>query len=520
MRLWDAKRRELRRRAIRDQARHHFTAAGQPRRHHCQLQRVGDDIALADRRVQRLALAPVAFFGIRAITALLPCLVRHDALGLAGQRQRIFLAQPQPAGHGGDGINAHLAPHDIEIGVAGQRQRPVHVDPAMAAPCVAMPGVVAQPIGAGTAHCVGGIDAGLQRGQRGHHLEGGAGRIKAHCALVQERGVIILLQGVPQFCRHAAREDVGIIGRHGDHAQHVAGDDIHDDDAGRIVSQPARGIILQIPIDGQLQRVAGRVGIGAQFAHQFAAGRHLHAGGTGRAAQLLVGKSFDPVLADAEARIDQQRVLFLAILFRRWRADIADNVGEMIRLGIEAREALHRGDAGQGGKPDIAGGKFPPAEILAHHHRHEAGLGGAIVANAGVFGQIDIQHGADGDQRRVEVFHLCRAQFQPVIRAIHGDGLALAIDDPAAPWRDQPILDAVGLGTKLVGLAFEHGEPGHAPGQQRTGAGHAGAQQQRAARKRHAANGIIHGANGVQMPPACAEWRRTGAPPTATPPRW
>ena len=396
----------------------------------------------------------------------------------------------------------------------------MHVDSAMAAPGVAVPGVVAQPIGARTAHRVGRINPGLQRRQRRHHLEGGAGRIQAHSAFVEQRGVIILLQCVPQPGWHAAREDVGIIGWHGDHAQHVAGDDIHDDDAGRIVPQPARGIILQIAIDGEAQRVAGRVGIGAQFAHQFAAGRHLHAGGTGRAAQLLVGKSFDPVLADAKARIDQQRVFLLAILFRGRRADIADKVGEMISLWVEAREALHRGDAGQGGKADIAGGKLPPAQILTHHHRHEAGLGAHIVSDAGIFSQIDIQHGADGDQGRVDVLHLGRAQFQPVIRAVHGDGFALAIDDPAAAGRDQPILDAIGLGAQLVGLAFEHGEPGHAPGQQRTGAGHAGAQQQRAARKRHAANAIIHGANGVQMPPACAEWRRTGAPPAARPPRW
>ena len=122
---------------------------------------------MADRGVERFADSPRL-----AVTLLLPVGRRHDPAGLSGQRQVEFLTKPEPLRHGSDSINSYLAAEGVEIDIAALGQRTLHVDKAMAAPGMAVPGVVAQSIAAVAVDALVGGDAGLQCGKGGHHFEG------------------------------------------------------------------------------------------------------------------------------------------------------------------------------------------------------------------------------------------------------------------------------------------------------------------------------------------------------------
>src|SRR3546814_193403 len=140
--------------------------------HGGELQRRGEHKALPDRGDQRLAALP----GLADIGQL-PIARWDDAAPLAVEVDADLFAKTELPGHGRDVVDAHLAGNLVEIDVAGVLKAVMHVDPAVAVPLPAVEARAAEGHIAWAEHPVVGPDAGLQRRQRDHHLEGGAGSV-------------------------------------------------------------------------------------------------------------------------------------------------------------------------------------------------------------------------------------------------------------------------------------------------------------------------------------------------------
>lgn len=106
---------------------------GEPRRHHCQLQRRGQHIALSDRGVDGIAHLPFL-----AIARLLPGAVGGDAFGDGGHGQVVLDPDPQPARHLGDAVDADALREFVIEHVAGMGQAAHRIDRAVPAPAPAV----------------------------------------------------------------------------------------------------------------------------------------------------------------------------------------------------------------------------------------------------------------------------------------------------------------------------------------------------------------------------------------------
>ncbi len=173
------------------------------------------------------------------------------------------------------------------------------------------------------------------------------------------------------------------------------------------------------------------------------------------------------------------------------RADIADQVGKGVAAGIDAAEAGLRLNAGQVGQVDVDPRKRRPVEAVGDLDRHEFGLAGAFLADAGELVCRQRQDLADGRQRRLDVVDLVGQHLQAVLRLVQRQRPPAAIDDPAATGRDQAQRHPVPFGLGRIFGALDDRQPGHAPGQRQPDRAHAGTGEQRPAgeakvdRRRH-----------------------------------
>ena len=92
---------------------------------------------------------------------------------------------------------------------------------------------------------------------------------------------------------------------------------VDDDAATRFLAEPPRRELLQPDIDRELDRGARAVGLGFEFLDQLAAGGDFNPLPAGLAAQPVLERLFQPVLADLEARGDQERIGLLLAAPRR-----------------------------------------------------------------------------------------------------------------------------------------------------------------------------------------------------------
>ena len=69
-------------------------------------------------------------------------------------------------------------------------------------------------------------------------------------------------------------------------------------------------------------------------------------------------------------------------------------------------------------------------------------------------------------KRRFGLLELLRDDVDPKVAAVDRDRLADAVDDPAAPGRDDDQLHPVVFGQGLVAVVLRHREPAQAPDQQ------------------------------------------------------
>ena len=155
-----------------------------------------------------------------------------------------------------------------------------------------------------------------------------------------------------------------------------------------------------------------------------------------------------PSLPILKPGVIEQRVLFLLIFLGRGGADIADQMADRGAGRVEAREAAHRLDARQFGQADGDRGILVVGDILGDLDR--------LVALARRLHLLDDAVDVVGRQveqlrRAVRSVSVGRSSCSGMMstrksRAVDRDRLAVAVDQPAAPRRDDDQLDAVALG--------------------------------------------------------------------------
>ncbi len=441
---------------------HQLPPGGKPRGHHRHLQRIDEHIALTDGGVDRVVGLPFL-----VIFPKLPLRVWHGAIALAGEGKVETLAHAHAPRHAGDPLHADALGHLVEIDVAALGDGGAHVDRAMTAPFVAVEQRIAHAQRAAAPHRLRRAYARLQQRQRHHRLDRGAGRIKPLKRLVAEGDMIVLRQHVPFQMADAVGKAVGIETGHGGHGQHVAIAAIDHHHRSALRGEAAAGIFLQARVDGEVDRFAGLIRAGGEFANDLAARRHFHPLGAGLAGQMAVERLFQPVLADLEARRDQQRVAAGLVILRRRRADIAEQMADGRAGGVMAGKALAGRDAGQVGQAHADGGILIIGQLVGDLDRAEAGGFLQLLMDAVNFLALQPQQLGEVADRRVRVRHPLRDEIDAKVGAVVRQRLAVAVQYPAAPGRDQRQVDAIAFRQKLIFLIFRHTDPRHPADQHR-----------------------------------------------------
>ena len=178
------------------------------------------------------------------------------------------------------------------------------------------------------------IVAVLQGGQGDHGLEGRAGRIGRRQRLVEQGLAFIFGQGLVIGRRHALDEQIGVEAGRRQHAQHIARAAVHHHGGAGILAEHLQRPVLDVGVERQGDILArhGRDVAAGILAHHPAAGVHLDLLPAGLAAQIEVLRFLHALLADAEARMVQQELVFagpdLVEVVLGHARDIADHMGE------------------------------------------------------------------------------------------------------------------------------------------------------------------------------------------------
>ena len=336
----------------------------------------------------------------------------------------------------------------------------------MAALPPAMEGDIAHVQRSRTEDAVARIDAGLQRCQRRHGLEGRAGRILAGQRLVREGVAGIGAEELPIGGAEPAVEGAGIEAGHRAHGQHVAGADVDHHRGGALLRcQALLDEFLQPDVERADQLDAGLAVAPVELADDAAERVHLDLAGAGGAAQLGVVDLFQPALADAESRELKQRIV--ADLVLRRRSDIAQHMGGGAAIGIGA--ALVDLDAGAGkvGKIDLDPGDQIPVEVGLHRDRQEGAPLRALAHQPLDLVRCQRQDAAERGQRLAHAGGLLRHDDNPIVRIVDRQRHAEAVDDLAAQRRQQMQIDPVLLRQQPEAVGLEDLQVIHPPDQSR-----------------------------------------------------
>ena len=169
--------------------------------------------------------------------------------------------------------------------------------------------------------------------------------------------MVIRIQHFPFDAANAIGKAIGIITWHRCHRQNVARQAIEYHHGTGFQPKPARGIIVQVDIDGQLNGFSRYVWPGGQIADDLAACGDFGALCAGFALQAVLKRLFEAVLADLETGSDQQRVFVLLIFFGRHRAYITDKMADSRTAWVKARITLPWADPGKVGQAHADGGE-------------------------------------------------------------------------------------------------------------------------------------------------------------------
>ena len=393
--------------------------------------------------------------------------VRHDA-GPLVQADVEGVAQAELPRHGGDLVGAESQGGLVEEDVARRLDRVVHVQRAVALVAVEhAPAVVDRPVaGVGPRR----IDAVLQRGHGDHGLEGRAGRIGGAERLVEQRLAVVGGQGAVVRTGHALDELVGVEARRREQAEDVPVAHVHHHRGAAVVAEHLQPPVLDIGVEGELDRGAGRrrqVAAGVA-AHHPALDVDLHLSRAGRAAQGKIESLLHPALADAEARIEQDGLgvgAGLGDVLGADLGDVADHVGEGRREGIDPHLAHVGGHARQFRGADVDPGELLPAHVLDHRHGRAARGVLDVLLQALEAGFAHRHQLGELAQGALDVDVLVLGQQEAEVRPVGRQHHAGAVEDQAARRRRQHHLELVVLGGHLVAAGLEELEVGQPPAQ-------------------------------------------------------
>ena len=196
----------------------------------------------------------------------------------------------------------------------------------------------------------------LQRGQGDHGLERRARRIGGGQRLVEQRLVVVVGQRPVLGAGQALDEAVGVEAGRRKQAQDVAGAAVHHHRRAAVLAEHLQRAVLDVGVQRQRSVLARRrrdVAAGV-LAHHPALGSRPRPSGrpacrAGRRSQRLL----DPLLADAEARIEQHRV---GVRARPWSTSVVRDLGDVAdHMGEGAAERIDPGLAHVGLTPGSSG---------------------------------------------------------------------------------------------------------------------------------------------------------------------
>ena len=308
-----------------------------------------------------------------------------------------------------------------------------HVHPAMAVAVVAVEAVVAEVEMAGAGDDVARPgDPRLERRERHDHLEGRPRRIEPVGRLVDQRRGARRRPLPPLRRADAGIEDVRVEGRLGGHGQHLAVAGVEQDGGGAFLDLAADRL-LQLGIDADLDVLAGDALAAVELADDAADGVHLDLHGTGASAQDAVVVPLDPGAADADAGQLHQRVV-AGIGFRR-RGDVADDMRQVLGLGVDAGGAHVDRDAGQVGRVDLDPRHFLPGQEFAQDDGDEAAVAAHLALDPRLFVVAERDDPREGLERRAEVGGLLGHQQGAPVQPVARDHLAVAVQHAPARRR-------------------------------------------------------------------------------------
>src|SRR4051794_33759979 len=275
--------------------------------------------------------------------------------------------------------------------------------------------------------------------------------------------MVVSRQHLPFVPADAVGEIVGIERGHRWHGQDVAVGDVQDNDRTGLVADPARGVVMKVGVDGQLDGAAASVWFGIQLLHQPAPRRHFDALTARLPAESVLKALLEALLSDLDAGNEEQRVLTLALEFvDRGRTHITDQLPDRGASRVKAREPLRRSDTRKIGKAHSDRCILLKRHVVRDRDRLEPARQGELLADAVHFVRLEIEElGYLGDYIPALV-ELLRDDVDAETRPVDRNGFAVTIDDPAAPWRHGNELNAVALAQELVFLVLRDREPSQA----------------------------------------------------------
>ena len=217
---------------------HEIAAVGDRRVVDGDLQRRGQQIALADRQVDRVARLPETIdlpvgVGLLRVGGTTPSRCRYNTGGFAGDVDAGEMPVAQalcPVFEVGARAQVEVVADLVEVGVGRLHDGLGQVDRAVAVGIPVMPQQTV--VGIGTRGVESGRrteHAGLQAGDRVDHLESRAGRVLARDRAIDEWGVRLRAQELRHvFGADAAGEPRGIVGGVVGHGQHGSAVGVED----------------------------------------------------------------------------------------------------------------------------------------------------------------------------------------------------------------------------------------------------------------------------------------------------
>ena len=284
------------------------------------------------------------------------------------------------------------------------------------------------------------VDTILQSGQRNHGLEGRTRRESGAERLVVQRLAVVFGKSLVFDAGQTLNEAVGVETRRGQQAEHVAAAAIHHHRRAAVLAEDLQAAVLDVGVEGQLDRRARdrRDIAGGVVADDPTLDVDLHLARAGRAAQLEIKCFFNTLLADPEARIEQDRFSVgagLGDVLGADLGDIADHMREGAGKRIDPHLAHVGGDAGQFGRADIDARKLFPRHVFHQGHWRLAGRRVDIGAQPPKPGLIHRNQGDQIGEGRVDVDVVVLGQQQTKVRSVGGQHNAIAIKDQSARRR-------------------------------------------------------------------------------------